>query len=84
MMVCTTKTTGATWIAGRPCSALVSLSTPTSAAAAAATAHAIAGPQWNVLDVVARELVVTPLHANARPAPTIIASGWWRPNAASR
>ncbi len=37
--VCVTKTTGATWIAGRDCSELISLSVPTPEAAAVEAAH---------------------------------------------
>jgi len=40
--VCVTNTTGATWIAGRSCKALISLSAPTPDAAAVDSPHAAA------------------------------------------
>lgn len=43
MTVWVTNTTGATWIAGRDCKALISLSTPTADAAAVDSPHSAAG-----------------------------------------
>jgi len=70
--VCVTNTTGATWIAGRDCSALISDRTATPDAAAVDSAHAAAIPTCPPDRSSAASLVATPLHANARPAPIIV------------
>jgi hypothetical protein len=79
-----TNTTGATWIAGRDCSALISLSDPTAEAAA------VDRPQTPAASRCPRErsseasLVATPLHAKPRPAPTIVIAASGLPTIRSR
>ncbi len=78
--VCVTNTTGATWIAGRDCRALISLSTPTPEATAVDSA-----PGGGDADRCPPErsseasLVATPLQPKASPAQTIVSSARGRP-----
>jgi len=67
-----TNTTGATWIAGRSCSALISLSTPTPEAAAVDSAHSAARSTWPRARSSEASFVATPLQPPAMPAPTIV------------
>ena len=76
-----TNTTGATWMAGRDCSALISLSTPTIEAAAVDSPHRAAGSRWPLARSSEASLVATALQPKARPAPIIVVSACERPNA---
>jgi len=78
-----TKTTGATWIAGRACSALVSLSAPTTEAAAVESAHSRAGSRWPLRRSSSASFVAMPLQANPSPAPSIVIVALVRPKASS-
>ena len=84
MTVCVTNTTGATWIAGRDCSALISLKTPTPDAAAVESAHAAASPIRPWKRSFDASFVATPLHPNPRPAPSIVITAGERAMAWSR
>jgi hypothetical protein len=75
-----TNTTGATWIAGRACSALISLSTPTPEAAAVDSPQAAAASRCPWARSSEASLVATPLHAKASPAPTIVTTAGERPS----
>ena len=70
-----TNTTGATWIAGRICRALISLRAPTAEAPAVEIAHAAATHRWPLCKSSEASLVATPLQANANPAPIITIEG---------
>ena len=70
--VCVTNTTGATWIAGRDCRALISLSTPTPDAAAVDRPHSAAATRWWLARSSEASFVATPLQPNAAPAQTIV------------
>jgi len=77
--VCTTKTTGATRIAGRRCSALISQVSPKSAAVAAPAAQLIAVPQWPCVAASATNWLASPLQAKPSPAPIIVTFAVDRP-----
>ena len=79
-----TNTTGATWIAGRDCSALISLSTPTAEAAAVDSPQAVAVTRCPWARSSEASLVATPLQAKARPAPIIVTDAGDRPITRSR
>ncbi len=81
--VCVTNTTGATWIAGRSCSALISLSVPTPEAAAVDSPQATAITQCPPCRSSEASFVATPLQPKASPAQTIVSSGRVRPNSRS-
>ncbi|HEY5389237.1 MAG TPA: hypothetical protein VIJ83_01685, partial [Solirubrobacteraceae bacterium] len=61
-----TNTTGATWIAGRSCSALISLSTPTPEAAAVESPHSAASPRCPRERSSEASFVAMPLQPPAR------------------
>ena len=69
-IVWVTNTTGATWIAGRACRELISLSTPTAEAAAVARPQAAATARCPCERSSEASLVAMPLQPNARPAQT--------------
>ena len=71
-------------MAGRDCSALISLSTATPEAAAVESPHAAATSRWPFARSSAASLVATPLHANASPAPTIVIAAGERCTTRSR
>lgn len=75
-----TNTTGATWIAGRDCRALASLSVASAEAAPVASAHPSAIPMWLFSSESETSFVVTPLEPNASPAARIVigGAGWWK------
>jgi len=75
-----TKTTGATWIAGRDCRALISLSVPTPEAAAVLAAQITARPIEPTFRSSAASLVATPLQAKPQPAQNIVTSERGCPN----
>jgi len=79
-----TNTTGATWMAGRACRALISLSTPTPEAAAVDSAQAAATSRCPCERSSEASLVATPLHANASPAPTIVTAAGERERTCNR
>jgi len=70
--VCVTNTTGATWIAGRDCRLLISLSVPTPEARAVLAAHSTAVSTAPVLKSLAASFVAIPLHAKPQPAQKIV------------
>ncbi|GAC1437505.1 MAG: hypothetical protein NVSMB51_11670 [Solirubrobacteraceae bacterium] len=74
-IVCTTKTTGATWIAGRSWRALISLSRAIAEAIAEAAPQATALAQWPSAAASATNFVTTPPQANPAPAPSIVTLG---------
>ena len=78
-----TNTTGATWIAGRCCSELDSLSTPTAEAAAVDSPHSAAASRWRPDRSLAASLVASALQPKASPAPIIVSSAKERPSAFS-
>jgi len=67
-----TNTTGATWIAGRICRALISLSAATAEAPAVEMDHAAANKSAPRKRSSEASLVATPLQANPSPAPIIV------------
>ncbi len=75
-----TNTTGATWIAGRACNALISLSAPSAEAIPVAAAHPAAIPIWPFSSASAASFVHTPLMPNANPPESIVraGAGWWK------
>ena len=79
-IVWVTNTTGATWIAGRDCNALISLSTPIPEATAVDRPHATATPVCPCERSSDASLVASPLQANARPAPIIVTDAGERLN----
>jgi hypothetical protein len=79
-----TNTIGATWIAGRACRELVSLSTPTADAAAVARPQAMATIRYPWERSSEAILVAIPLQPKARPAPSIVTDAGERRIARSR
>jgi len=67
-----TNTTGATWIAGRICRALISLSAATAEAPAVERPQAAANRRLPCERSSEKSFVATPLQANPSPAPTIV------------
>ena len=61
--ICTTSTTGKTWIGERVCSAVISHSSPTTAAAAVAASHTTASRYAPDVSSSARNFVAKPVHA---------------------
>lgn len=70
-------------MAGRCWRLLISLSTPTTEAAAVDSAHSSAGSRWWLLRSSEASFVATALQPKARPAPTMVMFAWGRPNALS-
>jgi len=70
-------------MAGRACSELVSLSTPTADAAAVASPQAAATTRCPAERSSEASLVAMPLHPNARPAPSIVTDAGERRTARS-
>jgi hypothetical protein len=68
MATCTTKTSGATWVAARRCSAVISLSSATPELSPVASIHPAAAAQWCAPAASATNFVDSPLQANAAPA----------------
>jgi len=82
--VCVTNTTGATWIAGRDCNALISLSEATAEAAAVESPQAAAASSSPPARSSEASLVATPLQAKPKPAPSIVTEAKVCPARSSR
>jgi len=74
-----TNTTGATRMAGRDCSELISLSIPTPEAAAVESPQATAATSAPLKRSSEASFVATPLQPKASPAQMIVMSGQLRP-----